>query len=179
MVDLRDKVKDDRGLLKKIELAIPGFRGYRKREDLRIADRLLREALANDLAQTARSAEEARDTLVKRKELDLLEDMGKFVSRINTSVERVKHAEHGYTGISPDYRIEEAELNKLYEWDLDLLEDIDALKQLSGRLRASAQTIPAPEMSVEIDKGLSALMNFDSLWDQRRESIAGLNVRER
>lgn len=179
MVDLRDKVKDDRGLLKKIELAIPGFRGYRKREDLRIADRLLREALANDLAQAARSVEEVRDTLVKRKELDLLEDMAKFVSKINTSVERLKHAEHGYTGISPDYRIEEGELNKLYEWDLGLLDDIDSLKQLSARLRGSALTMPVSEMSVEISKGLSSLVNFDNLWDQRRESIAGLNVRER
>ena len=49
MTDLRDKVKDDRGLIKMIQLVIPGYRGYRIKEDLRIADRLLREELANRL----------------------------------------------------------------------------------------------------------------------------------
>jgi len=40
MTDLRTKVEEDRGLLKKIELFLPGFRGYRKKEDLRAADSL-------------------------------------------------------------------------------------------------------------------------------------------
>lgn len=37
-MDLRSKVEDDRGMLTKIQLGIPGFRGYRQKEDLRIAD---------------------------------------------------------------------------------------------------------------------------------------------
>lgn len=48
-IDLRKKVKEDRGLLKELELAIPGFKGYREREDLRIADSLLRAQLADKL----------------------------------------------------------------------------------------------------------------------------------
>jgi hypothetical protein len=178
MVDFREKVKDDRGLLKKIELAIPGFRGYRKREDLRIADRLLREELVNILAQAARSIEETRDALAKRKELDLLEDMAKFVSRMNTTVERVRHAEQGYTGLSPDYRIEEAELNRMYEWDLGLLDDVANLRNISNQLMTKANTMPESEMSGEIDKGLSSLTNFDQLFDRRREAIVGLTVKE-
>ncbi len=178
MVDFREKVKDDRGLLKKIELAIPGFRGYRKREDLRIADRLLREELVNILAQAARSVEETRDVLAKRKELDLLEDMAKFVSRMNTTVERVRHAEQGYTGLSPDYRIEEAELNRMYEWDLGLIDDVASLRHISNQLMANAKTMLVSEMSGEIDKGLASLTNFDQLFDRRREAIAGLTVKE-
>ncbi len=178
MVDFREKVKDDRGILKKIEMAIPGFRGYRKREDLRIADRLLREELVNVLAQAARSIEETRSALADRKELDLLEDMGKFVSRMNTTVERVRHAEQGYTGVSPDYRIEEQQLNRMYEWDLGLLDDIESLRNISNRLQSNASTMLAPEISGEIKNGLASLSNFDQLFDRRREAIAGLTVRE-
>ena len=54
MVDLRSKVEDDRGLLKKIELLIPGFRGYREREDLRAADSLLRQQLAGRVKELNR-----------------------------------------------------------------------------------------------------------------------------
>ena len=52
MTDLRNKVEEDRGLLKKIQLGIPGFRGYRQKEDLRIADSLLRMQVA-DLLRSA------------------------------------------------------------------------------------------------------------------------------
>ncbi|KYK29598.1 MAG: hypothetical protein AYK23_01670 [Candidatus Proteinoplasmatales archaeon SG8-5] len=178
MTDFREKVKDDRGLLKKIELAIPGFRGYRKREDLRIADRLLREELANGLGHAATAVEEARNALAKRKELDLLEDMAKLVIRINTSVERIKHAEQGYTGVSPDYRIEEHELNRMYEWDLGLLDDIQTLKAISTGLQANASSMPVAEMSKEIEGALTSLASFDQLFDSRREAFANLQVKE-
>jgi hypothetical protein len=178
MTDLRDKVKDDRGLLKKIELAIPGFRGYRKREDLRIADRLLREELANSLGQAASSIEEARNSLAKRKELDVLEDMTKLVNRMNTSVQRIRHAEQGYTGISPDYRIQENELNRMYEWDLGLLGDITVLKGVASKLQANAKKMPVDEMSAEIEKALATLTDFDKIFDSRREAFAGLTIKE-
>jgi hypothetical protein len=178
MTDFREKVKEDRGLLKKIELAIPGFRGYRKREDLRIADRLLREELANGLGQAATAVEEARNALAKRKELDVLEDMAKLVSRINTSVSRIRHAEQGYTGISPDYRILEPELNRMYEWDLGLLDDIENLMGISSRLQADASTMSAGDIAAEIDKGLASLADFDKLYDSRREAFANLQIKE-
>ena len=101
---LREKVEEDRGLIKKIEMAIPGFRGYRKREDLRIADSLLRSALANKIKNIVTTVEECRDALTKKMELTALEDIGKIVNRIGTVENRLRHAEQGYTGISADHR---------------------------------------------------------------------------
>src|SRR2546428_367087 len=49
MPDIRDRVEQDRGLLKKIQLVIPGYAGYRRREDIRAAGNLLRIQLANQL----------------------------------------------------------------------------------------------------------------------------------
>jgi len=46
MADIRQRVKEDQGILKKIQMFVPGFRGYRQREDLRDADRMLRDQLA-------------------------------------------------------------------------------------------------------------------------------------
>jgi len=42
MPDIRERVEEDKGILKKIQSFIPGFRGYRRKEDLRDADRMLR-----------------------------------------------------------------------------------------------------------------------------------------
>ena len=63
MTDFRDRVNADRGLIKTVQLAIPGYRGYRKKEDLRIADRLLREELANRLSVVITDLEGAKKVI--------------------------------------------------------------------------------------------------------------------
>ena len=47
--DIRNQVDDSRGVLKRLQLLIPGFRGYRQLEDLRVADALLRKQVAGTI----------------------------------------------------------------------------------------------------------------------------------
>ncbi|HSV42580.1 MAG TPA: hypothetical protein VLH13_04130, partial [Methanomassiliicoccales archaeon] len=65
MPDIRQKVEEDRGLLKKIQMIIPGYRGYRIREDLRDSDKMLRMELSKRLGIQRRELEEARTELVR------------------------------------------------------------------------------------------------------------------
>lgn len=176
MVDLRDKVKEDQGLLKKVEMAIPGFRGYRKREDLRIADSLLREQLADKLKGVCRDVEECRETLTRKMEMDLLEDMGHLVNNSSAIETKVRHAEQGYTGISADYRIEESELNRLYEWDLNLISHIDGLKNSVNVLKNIINSGNNVEITKEMGVVKTHLREFTDLFEKRREAIAGLGV---
>ena len=176
MTDLRDKVEADRGIIKMIQLVIPGYRGYRIKEDLRIADRLLREELANRFAIAERGFEGARKALAKRNAIDLIEDMGELVTRTHAAIERLRHVEQGYTGISPDYRIKEAELNKMYEWDLGLLNLIQGLMKIANNLKESARTMPEPDVATELTNALQAIDDYEIIFDQRREAIAGLTV---
>lgn len=174
--DLRKKVEEDRGLLKKIELAIPGFRGYRKREDLRIADSLLRAQLADRLKNVGTQVEQCRQDLVKRMELELLEDVARLVNNIQKTENRVRHAEQGYSGISRDFRIEEKELNRLYEWDLRLIEDIDKIK---GEVTALQSTITAKdraELPTRLRSVVATIQDFNIVFDKRIEVIGGVGV---
>jgi len=176
MVDLRDKVEEDRGLLKKIELAIPGFRGYRKREDLRIADSLLRTQLADKLKNVLVDVEQCREILTRNMEMDLLEDVRRLVNQAQVLEGKVRHAEHGYTGISADYRIEESELNRLYEWDLGLLTHIEELKNSVGVFQNALNSGDKENMKQEMNVLYGKLRNFEELFNKRREAIAGLGV---
>lgn len=84
MVDLRDRVTEDRGLLKNIQLAIPGFRGYRKREDLRIADSLLRVQLADKIkTDVSAPLENAREAAAKALNLDVMNEIGELISKVS------------------------------------------------------------------------------------------------
>lgn len=173
---MRQKVEDDRGLVKKIEMAIPGFRGYRKREDLRIADRLLREQLADMLGSSVKKLESARGKLADAKDLKNMDRMRKLVNSAATAENRVRHAEQGYTGVSPDYRIEEDELNRLYEWDLGLLREIERVTASASDLDAAAGSESPEDVAGNMKQAAKSLDTFIEIFDKRREAIAGLLV---
>ena len=175
-MDLRERVEDDRGLIKKIQLAIPGFRGYRIKEDLRIADRLLREQLADRLASASKKADACRDKLVDKQELDLLEKVRKLVNESNTVIERVRHAEHGYTGVSPDYRIDASQLNKMYEWDLKLLDYIKIIREGIDNLDEALANNNMVAAKTNMETAIEVLANFNEIFSMRREAIAGLLI---
>jgi hypothetical protein len=176
MVDLREKVKEDRGLLKKIELAIPGFRGYRKKEDLRIADSLLRKQLADKLKSVLTNIEQSRETLTRKMEMDMLEDVRRLVNQAQVIEGKVRHAEQGYTGVSADYRINESELNRLYEWDLGLITHINELKNSATMFQNAINIGNKENMRSEMDNLNGKLLAFEDLFEKRREAIAGLGV---
>ena len=176
MVDLRDKVEEDRGLLKKIELAIPGFRGYRKREDLRIADSLLREQLADRLKSVLTEVEQCRDILTRNMEMDMLEDIRRVVNQAQILEGKVRHTDQGYTGISSDYKIRVSELNRLYEWDLGLINHISDLKNSVSMLYTALNSGDKEIMSKEISNLNNKLRQFNDLFEERRMAIANLGV---
>jgi hypothetical protein len=176
MVDLREKVKDDRGLLKKIELAIPGFRGYRKKEDLRIADSLLRGQLADKLKSVLKEVERCRDILTRNMEMDMLEDVRRVVNQAQIIEGKMRHSEQGYTGISADYRINEDELNRLYEWDLGLIKHIAELKNSANIFKDAINSRNKEKMKNEMISLNDKLIAFQDLYEKRREAIAGLGV---
>jgi hypothetical protein len=176
MVDLRERVTEDRGLLKKLELAIPGFRGYRKREDLRIADSLLRKQLANNLGKIREKMELARQDLTKKMEMDLIDNMAQLMNNITSTENRVRHAEQGYSGISADFNVREDELNKIYEWDLNLLSDLENLSNSASSLQSTIITGNTTDINQKINEVESEIREFNSLFDKRIQTIADLGV---
>ncbi len=175
MTDLRSKVEEDRGLLKKIELFIPGFRGYRKREDIRAADSLLRQQLAYRLGEVNKKFEDCREELARAAELSSISDMGDILKSGRNIENKIRHAEQGYSGISADIRIEEEEINKLYEWDLALLQTIESLGKLVEDLNASIAGKDGAAAQ-KIRNVRKALHDFSSTFDKRITLISGLEV---
>lgn len=87
MPDIRKRVEEDRGLLKRIQLHIPGFAGYRRKEDLRASDNLLRVQLAKRLGEVRDGLEECRRVLVAEYDTDELEDIGGLVKLLTGIVQ--------------------------------------------------------------------------------------------
>jgi len=175
MPDLRERVEDDRGLLKKIQLHIPGFAGYRRREDLRAADSLLRLQLADRLVRVKDALEKVRAEFARNYQIGQLEPLGGLIFKAQELEGRVRHAEGGYSGISSTIRVEEKELNHLYEFDLWLLEGINVLMGKADALRTSAKK---DNDAVETAMGemRDALSTFEDTFERRMKVITGTEV---
>lgn len=175
MPDLRERVEDDRGLLKKIQLHIPGFAGYRRREDLRTADNLLRIQLADRIVKVKDKVESARAELVRNYQVASLEPVGGLVFKLTELDGRVRHAEGGYSGISADIRVEEVELNKLYEFDLALFDGVGALLAKADELKAAARK-EADAVLAAVDDFRAAAEAFEDTFERRMKVITGTEV---
>ncbi|NPA74693.1 MAG: hypothetical protein GXO25_01255 [Euryarchaeota archaeon] len=171
MNDMRDKVERERTLLKKIELAIPGFRGYRKREDLRIADSLLRDYIARILDDAHENLKEVRENLSRNMALDEMSLIGRLINNMVALKESVRHAEQGYMGLVSDYRVDTDQLNRLYEFDVKLIEEVQALRDYAVKM---AEEENIHELHRMMKQYLGMMKDFNSLFRTRRNKMLGV-----
>jgi hypothetical protein len=175
MKDLRQQTVDSRGLLKKIELAIPGFRGYRLREDIRDADTLLRSYLADQLdSGVQKKLIRSREIFSKSLELEVLGDLGELINLNKGLVAKIRNAEQGYSGISPQYRVDESELNQMYDFDNNLIESITILQSESKILVDQAGKKEVAEIKTMFSNIRSEIEMVEELLNKRRFTLKGI-----
>src|SRR3989441_10385257 len=95
MPDIRDRVEQDRGLLKKIQLVIPGYAGYRRREEIRAADNLLRSQLANQPKRVRGELEDIRDGLALEGKIQGLQGIGHPICTVEALDAQERHPAAG------------------------------------------------------------------------------------
>jgi len=174
MVDIRDQVEDDRGLLKKIQLVIPGFRGYRKREDIRAADSILRLQMADGLIKVRQGLEEARSSMLEEYQSKNIDRIAGAINHVQTLEGKVRHAEQGYTGFSPAVRIEENELNRIYEYDSSMIGSIHSLDQSQASLLNLVRSGDENGATEALRAIKDELVDFERAFEDRIPLISGI-----
>ena len=171
MGDIYEKIKDSRTALEKLTNFIPGWSGYQERQTRRKADQLLRQTLAEKLAGQRRRLDVAQKDLINHGKMDLLDDVGSAVTQLQTFIDRVRLASYGYSGLFDAAKINEAELEQMYNFDAALFEYVERLDAANDRLR---QAIPSGEGLVETIRIVQDICReANSTFDQREHVILG------
>jgi len=176
MPDIRDRVEEDKGILKKIQSYIPGFSGYRKREDLRDADKMLRMQLAERLGRQRRGLEEARGLIRQSygsKELDML---GGLIFTFKKVEGTVAHAQTGYSGFAADVQIKEDEMNRLYEFDAAMLDHVSAMTTSIESLKNALVAADEQNSFKELMTIKARITDFEEQFNRRMRVIEGTEV---
>jgi hypothetical protein len=176
MADIRERVEEDRGLLKKIQTYVPGFRGYRRKEDLRDADRMLRAQLSQKLALQRRGLEECRGILIQgpgSKDLDMI---GGLIGQFKKVEGQVVHAAMGYSGIAADISIKEEELDRLYEYDAMMFDHVVSIAASIESLKNSLMAADESTIFRDMMNIKARITDFEDKFGARMRVIEGTEV---
>jgi hypothetical protein len=168
MADLYDKIKDSQGLLGKIASVIPGFSGYMNRETRRDADKMLRETIANRYGEQLSRISGLQVQLVSSGGIDWVDDVQDAATRLQRFIDMVRTAAYGYSGLFDAVKVNEAELAKLYQFDLALLENVSKVAAAVDNVEAS---IGGDGMAAAVRHLSSVMVEANTTFERRKEVL--------
>jgi len=160
---------EKRNFIERILRHIPGFRGYLEKEYRRESDELQRQWLADRLQRAKRAIDDAARPLVDAGQIDLLPQVDRLRSRLDKFIWQLRSAMQGYTGFFDLVRVDEPVLDRVYELDVAVMDDVQALAEAIEALPSRGEQFGAalPELLNQID-------NVESQWSVRTDILKGL-----
>jgi hypothetical protein len=174
--DLREKVEDDRGILKRLQLLIPGFRGYRQGEDIRAADSFIRIQVADRVKNARTTIENARASLSNANQFQVLNNLAPILADLMRLEGQIRFAEQGYTGLSPAVRINPQQLDRLYEYDYGFVQAADQLNQTIAPLPSLAMNGDPSGLNSLVATARGQVNQLEQAFKARIQVIEGIRV---
>jgi hypothetical protein len=137
-MDLVDKIRGGQNFLEKIASAIPGFKGYREKERRREADRMRREHMAVRLEGAKKELDTLSANASRVGELDAINDIETARKRLDKVAARIRYADRGYAGFFDAVKIDEAVLDRVYQFDVALLVGVEEARDAAQAAGAAA-----------------------------------------
>jgi hypothetical protein len=139
------KITDEQNLLEKIASKIPGFGGYLKEEQRRTADKILRETLAQRYEEQWQRVSAIQRRMVEEAMIDHVDNMEAAAVKLRTFIDGMKTAAYGYGSLFDAVKVNDEELQKLYQYDFALLEGVNKVASAVDNVEASvgADGLPA------------------------------------
>jgi hypothetical protein len=128
-LDIKEKAESQLNVFEKIVNKIPGFKGYFKRELRRDSDKLQRDYIAEKLANVKNKLNLIIKEVAKEKRLDLLSDYDEMMRGLEKIINEVRYADRGYSGFFDLMKIKEEQLDEVYHFDAQILENVTELVQ--------------------------------------------------
>ena len=158
-----DEAKVQRNWLERLGEKIPGFGGFQDRELRREVDKMQREYLAGSIADLKAVVRDRARAYTDAAQIGSLHLFDRLDRRLDGLSQSIRFSDYGVTGFFDVEKIGEAELEKVYEFDLSLLGGIEAL---AGSLSA----IPSPEEGdpeAGVESALERLSDLEERWSGR------------
>jgi hypothetical protein len=171
-----ERVQESDRLLERLMKVIPGFHGYKIREERREADRILRDYIYRVLKASRDDLMGCFQLLNNAGVPELMEPTNQLIAKLDRVSEKVNRASYGYAGFFDSIRIEAPQLDQMVTYDTQMMEMARKLAdsisnfrtQLSQGKIEDARTV---EGAVE-----NSILQLEAAFDKRKSIIEGVTV---
>jgi hypothetical protein len=171
MTDFFEKVTSQVDPFKKLVGYIPGFNGYVERQNRRDADKLVRDAVALRFEEQWKRLSQLQSDLVSNGMIQYVDDLEKAAIQLRTFIDRITMASRGYSGLFDAIKINEKELEALYQYDLAFF---DLAEQVKGGVDNLEATLADETGLPAAIRNLTALARLaNETFDRRSEAFTG------
>jgi hypothetical protein len=170
MTDGYQEAQGQRNWLERLGDKIPGYRGFQDRELRRDVDRTLREHLSAELGRLKGVLRDHSRAWVDAGKLTALNGFDRLDRQIDGLSQAIRFSDYGASGLFDPVKIGDAELQRLYEFDLSVVNDLAQVESEIAALPAPGGDDPAPAL----DRLLQEVRSLDGKWRQREQVISNV-----
>lgn len=171
MSDFFEKVSSQIDPFKKLASYIPGFSGYVERQNRRDADKLLRDTVARRFEEQWGRASNLQAEMVSNGMLTYVDGMEKASLALRTFIDKISGAARGYSGLFDAVKINEKELEAIYQFDAAFFDLSDQVKNALDNVEASMGDETALPAAIRNITSLARLAV--ETFDRRSEVVTG------
>jgi hypothetical protein len=164
-----DAVKSKENFLEKITRFIPGYNGYVNRDNSRELDTILRNTLATQLDTNHMKLKNSILNLSQRGKLFESDGIDKLDKKLQQCVAKFKSAARGYSGAFDVVKVKEDKLNQLYEFDANLLGNVETISGACAEMENNTKT--SVDVKPSLEKVSALLDELVKQFDEREKIL--------
>lgn len=132
---------------------IPGYTGYRDKENRRDEDKRIREAVASEVTAQLDRMNQYSAELYAEREFEHLSRIESIIGQIRLLGDRIRTASYGYGGLFTERSVDERALDQLRQFDRSLDREVaslgTAMERLTGTMPPDAGAVKALDDEVK------------------------------
>jgi hypothetical protein len=174
--DVYAQSKSQMRLSEKIAAALPGFRGYKEKELRRESDKLIRNHLYSKLSRDKDNLRTISQKIADKRYFDVLTDIDRLNAKVDRVTEKVNHASYGYTGFFDIVKVKEENLDRMIDFDDQLLDSVNVFTADVDALKAQLLNGDYTNLKEKVQGVTNKLELLEDTFDKRNEVILGVTV---
>jgi hypothetical protein len=172
--DVYAQAKSQMRLSERIAAALPGFRGYKEKELRRESDKLVRNNLYLKLTKDKDNVKSISQKIVDKRYMDALADIDRLNAKMDRIAEKVNHASYGYAGFYDIVKIKEESLDRMINFDNQLLDEVNALTVSIEELKTQLLSNNFANLKDKIQTIADKFELLEDTFDKREQIISGV-----
>jgi hypothetical protein len=169
-----ERVQESDRTLERIMLQIPGFRGYKVREERREADRIVRDYVYRALKGARDDLMACFQFLNNASTPELMEPTNQLIAKLDRVTEKVNRASYGYSGFFDSVRIDAPQLDQMMAYDTQMMDTARKLADSIANFKMQLSQSKFEDTRSTENNLDTTILQLESTFDKRKQVIEGV-----